>query len=111
MIEIEANREIKEIKDEYLMGLALPEIITGVTGIILAVLVYFLMPLPPSLKGYICAAMVVMLMFGATYKINGITPFGYLLKLIRLCRYGGRILVYKDIRIKEDKRNGIRETD
>ena len=100
MIEIETNKEIKNIKQEYFMGLGLKEIILGTVSIAISAVLYMLMPFPGMIKGYICMIIVILLMFLFNFRLLGMTLLEHLMCIIKSTGYINKPLVYKD-EIKE----------
>ena len=96
MIEIETNKEIKNIKQEYFMGFGLREIILGVLSIVLSAALYRLLPFAGMIKGYICMTVVIVLMFLFNFKIYGMTLLEHLLCIIRSLKYINKPLVYRE---------------
>ena len=103
MVEIEANKEIKNIKQEYFMGLGLREIVLGVISIAVSAVVYMILPFTDIIKGYICMVIVIILMFLFNYKLSGMTLFQHLLCVLKSLSYANKPLVYKD-EIKDRRR-------
>ena len=109
MVEIEANKEIKNIKQEYFFGLGLKELVLGVVSIVISAVLYRLLPFAGMTKGYICMTVVIVLMFIFNYKIYGMTLFRHLLCLINSIPYINKPLLFKDDNVKERgqiKKNG-----
>lgn len=96
MVEIESNKEIKNIKQEYFMGLGLREIILGAVSIVISAVLYMILPFYGMIKGYICMIAVILLMFLFNFKIAGMTLLQHLLCIIKSLEYINKPLVYKD---------------
>lgn len=104
MIEIESNKEIKNIKQEYLFGFGLKEILLGFFSIVFSAVLYLFLPFTGVIKGNICMIVVIFMMFMFNFKVFGMTLFGHMLCLIKSLSYINRPLVYKDDSIKERRR-------
>ncbi len=103
MIEIESNKEIKNIKQEYFMGFGLKEIILGVISIFFSAILYRILPFAGMIKGYICMIVVILLMFLFNFKLCGMTLFQNFMCIIKSIKYVNKPLVYKD-EVKERRR-------
>ncbi|MBQ9199427.1 MAG: PrgI family protein [Lachnospiraceae bacterium] len=103
MVEIETNKEIKNIKQEYVMGLGLKEIILGLISVVISAVLYVALPFYGIIKGYICMITVILLMFLFNFQIAGMTLFQHLMCIIKSLGYINKPLVYKN-EIKERRK-------
>lgn len=109
MIEIESNKSIKGIKQEYIFTMGLVEIIKGILIIAAGICTYMLcFFLPEIIRGDICMFVVLGLMFLTTYRINNQPLLKIALYFMRNLLYMGKPIKYSNRVIKESK-NGNRK--
>lgn len=94
MIDIETNKEIKNVPSRFWLGLSIPEVMFGIFSVVIGVIIFNILPFPVMAKGYICITVVVLMMFGFLQKIQGLSPAVFLLQIIKYQLYAGKEEVF-----------------
>lgn len=93
MLEVKPNKEILKIKNIVFLGLSLWEIGWICSGIIVASLVYFVIPLPAFIKGELIFPIVAFFSVVGFHKIDGMNLFEFVFATISTRRMRKKTLI------------------